>query len=584
MKKQLFKTMALALCLTAGMSAFASCGAVERPDSQEEVDVTKTQLNVGVWEGGFRYNWLKEDWAKEFERLHAETVFEEGKKGVQVNVTPSKNYALENVPTVIKGSTDHVIISEQTNTFGFVRENSALDITDILTTPLTEYGETRSIVDKMRETDRAFYGGLKGATSEADYQYVALPWYASFFGINYDVELFEDNNYYFAAEGTGVNGFVTSLDAPKSNGPDGKPNTSDDGLPATFDDFFKLCDKMVQDGVTPMVWTGAVKDYMNYFTASLANDVVGFEQAQLNYTLDGTVADTLVESIDANGNITYMDPVAITNENGYLMQKQEGRYYAFKFLEKLLTTRDEKGNTVYINEADCTSTTGGHMAVQTKFLESRNKSQDNPNVKPIAMLAEGSWWYNEAKPTFDSNASIPGMGMNERRIGFMPMPKPTADYAGEATYTNTWITNIVINANTPASSLAAAKQFVRFIHTDWALSRFTTVANGIRPFDYQLTEEDAANASYFAKQALDIYQNSDIVNPWSSNPLVYNNLASFVGNYDSKAGGSTHTTVVEGLASLAKTSATPALDYFNGLSAYWTESNWNTTFATYLEN
>ena len=111
----------------------------------------------------------------------------------------------------------------------------------------------------------------------------------------------------------------------------------------------------------------------------------------------------------------------------------------------------------------------------------------------------------------------------------MPMPKPNDTYLGEACYTNTWITDIVIRANIDESKIRAAKEFIRYIHTDESLSLFTRYANGVRPFDYQLTAEDEPNTSYFAKQALEIYRTEQIVNPWSSNPLVYNNLSSFVG-------------------------------------------------------
>ncbi len=590
MKKQLKKAFSVFLCATLICSAFAGCGGggglINRDSSTEEVDEQKTQLKVGVWDGGFRYNWL-ETWADEFEILHENTVFEEGKKGVQVEVVPSKSLALENVPTYIKGADEHVFITEQTNYYNFIAENAALDITDVVTTPLTEYGETRSIADKMSQEDNDYYGVNNADGGKA---YYSLPWYASFFGLNYDVDLFEEQNFYLAAEGYGVDGFVVGLDTPRSKGPDGKtgtgPNgedyTLDDGLPATYDEFFKLCDKIVDAGMYPITWTGGVQSYMNYFTASLVSDAVGFEQAKLNYTLDGTKATGIVKQVKADGTLVYEDPVAITNENGYLLQKQDGRYYALQFLDRLVNTRDAEGKTKYYDELVCTSSGDAHTVAQSRFLSS--KYAKDPNVKTIAMIAEGSWWYNEATAVFNQMASTPGAGMYERRIGFMPMPKPTAAHItedSESVYTNTWITNVVIPSNVESNMVKAAKAFVRYIHTDKCLSSFTRYANGVRPFDYELTDEDEANSSYFAKQSFQIYQSSKVVNAWSSNELVSWNLSQFVGAFNTKD----YNVVVKGLADLAKDKEVTdaGLEYFKGLALLMTESNWNTVFKNYIK-
>lgn len=586
MKEITKKAFSTFLCVTLVCLGFTGCGGLDRDSSQETVDADKTQLLVGVWDGGFRYNWL-EQWADEFETIHENTEFEPGKKGVQVKVVPSKNLALEKVPSYIKGADEHVFITEQTNYYSFIAEDSVLDITDVITETLTEYGETRSIADKMSQEDNDYYGITNTDGSKS---YYSLPWYTSFFGLNYDVDLFEEQNLYFAAEGYGMDGFVVGLDTPRSKGPDGKtgtgPNgedyTLDDGLPATYDEFFKLCDRIVELGMYPITWGGGVQEYMNYFTASLVGDAVGFEQAKLNYTLDGTNATGLIKQVNADGTLMYEDPVSITNENGYLLQKQDGRYYALQFLDRLVNTRDESGKTKYYDELLCTSSGDKHTVAQARFLSS--KYAKNPNVKTVAMIAEGSWWYNEATAVFNQMASTPGAGMYERRIGFMPMPKPTAAHVtedSESVYVNTWITNVVIPSNIESNMISAAKAFVRYIHTDKCLSSFTRYANGVRPFDYELSADDEANSSYFAKQSLQIYQSSKIVNAWSSNKLVSWNLSQFVGAFNTKD----YNVVVKGLAELGKDQPIgyAGLQYFNGLSSFMTESNWNTTFKNYID-
>ena len=582
------------LAITLGAALFAAamlsgCANIQRGVETEPEDTSKTQLYVGCWDGGFRTNWLDE-LADGFEEEFADVSLEDGKTGVQVWVNPSKNYAHDSVATSILGVEDDIVICEQANYYAFVQNNSALEITDIVTDILDEYGETRSIEGKMSQNDREFYGVLQ---EDGSRKYYALPWYASFFGINYDIDLFEDCNYYFAAEGTGYNGFVTSLTDRRSNGPDGVPcevcaangyNYSehlncDDGLPATYEEFFALCDKIASDGLIPIIWTGAVRSYMNSFTSSLANDAEGYAQASLNYTLDGTQATTLIRSIGSDGTLEFMDPVGIDNTNGYLMQKQAGKYYALQFMDTLVNTRDSlTGQTKYYNEQDGFSSTNSHTVAQAKFLNSKY-SDDSAT---IAMIAEGSWWYNEATPTFNALSSIPGAGQLERRIGFMPMPKPNETYLGEACYTNTWITDIVIRANIDESKIRAAKEFIRYIHTDESLSLFTRYANGVRLFDYQLTAEDEPNTSYFAKLALEIYRTEQIVNPWSSNPLVYNNLSSFVGNFTSEVGTGNDTDLYTVVITGLRGGTVTGRQYFEGLSNYMDEDMWNSTFRNYI--
>lgn len=557
------KVFGLTMAALMSVSVFASCGrGGNAGGSDDPVDPDKTQLNVAVWDGGFRYNWL-ENWGDEFEKMYANHSFEEGKVGVQVRVAPSKNLALDPVATNIKEMTEEVIICEQVNTTGFVREKSALDISDIVKETLSDYGETRSIEDKLSESDKAFYGNGTGT-------YYALPWYESLFGVQYDVDLFEENNYYFAAEGQGdSNGFVRSPSTPRGAGPDGDITTTyDNGLPATYDDFFKLCDKMVADGVVPIIWTGMHKSYMNYFMQSLVADYEGFEQMSLNYTMDGTKATSLIKSINGS-TITYEEPTEIYSKDGYLLQKQAGRYYALKFLERLINTKGDDGQAKYIKMTDCYNSSLAHTETQGKFL--RSKYTDS--YETIAMIAEGSWWYNEATPYFNAMSSIEGAGMKERRIGFMPFPKADSTRLGEATYMNTWITNIVINANTAASKLDCAKEFVKFIHTDKSLSAFTRDSNGVRPFNYELTEEDKVNTSYYAQQMMYIHNTAKVVNPWSTNTLMINNLSSFTGAFISKG----YTNVVEGLRNIS------AEEYFQGLQDNWTKANWDNAYSRFFD-
>ena len=158
-------------------------------------------------------------------------------------------------------------------------------------------------------------------------------------------------------------------------------------------------------------------------------------------------------------------------------------------------------------------------------------------------------------------------------MGFMPFPKADNTRLGEATYMNTWITNVVINANTAANKLDCAKEFIKFIHTDKSLSSFTKDSNAVRPFKYELTAEDKANSSYYAQQMMHIHNTAKVVNPWSTNTLMINNLSSFTGAFVSKG----YTNVVEGLLDMS------AEEYFQGLQDNWTNANWDNAYSRFFD-
>ena len=580
MKNQKSKLLSLLLVVLFVFALFG-CGRRQNGDptqsggTPERVDVAKTQLYIGCWDGGLRSDWLYA-WKNRFEELHKDTVFQEGKKGVQVWVNMSKNYALEGAASTIKNlvadEDDEVIITEQCSYYSL--KNVSMDLSDAISTPLSEYGETKSILDKMNAGDKDYLGiSEDGKTS-----YYALPWYVSFFGLNYDIDLFEEKCFYFGTDDATYkdyiddDGFILDMEVPKSAGPDGVKGTSDDGLPATYDEFFALCDKMVENGVVPICWTGAVKDYLNHFTTALANDAMGYDDAVLQYEMNGGNTSKIVRSVNADGSLVLDSPVSITSENGYKMLRNSGRYYALQFMDRLINTKNIDGSKKYYDESKCFSNAETHITAQARFLRSKPNSEKG-NGKAIAMIAEGSWWYNEATPTFNELSSS-GYGEKDRRIGFMPMPKPDASECGNAVYTNTWNTGIVIRSNLKAAKVKVAKQFLRYIHTDEALSTFVVNANCIRPYDFEMKDADKSNSSYFVKNLSDIYKNADIVNPWSKNTLVLAQGSYFLYDTWNTSSGNV---VVDVLRSKLN-----GKQYFDALSQYMNETMWNQMFGKYF--
>lgn len=523
-----------------------------------------------MWDGGYGIKWA-EDAARKFEADNAETSFEEGKKGVQITVEPSKSLAQDGAATNLKNLNYEIVFTEQSNYYDFIKNNAALDITEWVTTPLSEYGESKSITDKMRADDVEYY-----AQSAAKPQYYGIPWYVAFPSINYDVTLFEDNCYYFAAEGQGdKDGFINDANTPKSLGPDGKTGvidgvdySIDDGMPATFDEFFVMCDKMVDDGVVPFIWTGSVQSYVNNLFTALTANIEGYDAMNLNYTFEGTASD-LIASIN-EGVIAYDEAIEISATNGYELRRQEGKYQALKFLQRLIATQNDDGTPKYYNYADCFGQSTSHLAAQTKFLQSKYRTDT-----PIAMLVDGTWWYAEAGATFNAMSGYQGASQKDRKLGILCLPQPEAGKEKATTLVSAWTTSAVARKNMDVSKIKVARAFFRYLHTDEQLSKFMVTANGIRPYNFDLTNVSENDLSAYTLQQYKMYQNYETVNPYSTAPIVRNYLTSLTNDYTTIVNGKSYTLVTD-----AFNSGVTAEEYFLGMQTYMTEQSWRSKFLT----
>ncbi|MGN1077163.1 MAG: hypothetical protein ACI4ST_01485, partial [Candidatus Gallimonas sp.] len=269
-----------AVCLitavaTAATVAMSACSLRDSIDNNREVDKSRTQLYVGLGTNGID-EWMKYE-ASEFEKEYADVSFEEGKTGVQVFYNYDEKFAnFDTLPLNYTGYQEKLIITESIP-YENVKK-MALDITDAVASPLnynavtgeTEGDETESVADKMLPQYRNYYG--------ADGKFYAVPAQESALGIVYDVDLFEDYGLYFAngttanyyeyecrnayTGKTGAYRFVDGewSEADFSAGPDGVAGTYDDGMPATYEEFFALCDYMYREfSIEPIRWAGKVQ-------------------------------------------------------------------------------------------------------------------------------------------------------------------------------------------------------------------------------------------------------------------------------------------------------------------------------------
>ncbi|PWM75295.1 MAG: hypothetical protein DBX59_02380 [Bacillota bacterium] len=493
----------LVMCIVLCACAFTGCSPAalpNDPNAGKEVDLSKAQLYVSNFNGGMGYEWLSKI-IKRFEADYAETEFLEGTKGVQVWIDNHKGLDDDKIPTV----RDEVLFLENCNYYDMIYNGYLLEITDMVTEPLTAYGETKSVEDKLSESYRDFY-------KTEDDKYYGIPHHSTVYSITYDIDLFDRNKLFFDAGG---NISKKSTDSGLSAGPDGENGTYDDGLPATYKDFYKLCSTMKKRGVAPVAWSGMYPFYVTLFAEALKVDFEG-DEAHLQYDFNGT-ATKIVDRIENDGTVVYKNAFTISEENGYETFGSAGNYYAFDFIYNLI--KNDYYYSKSFNEAI------SHTDIQSIFLQSSFTSEQD-----IGMLVEGNWWVNEASPTFKSMAAkYKGSSLNERRLALMPMPKATEEQIGEPqTMVDQARSLSCINANIDKTKIQLAKTFLQYCETQESLLETFLTTNILRGFEVD-TSAVYDTLSTYGKSVVDTTGvKANKVIPLSSCDVFYRNYSAFL--------------------------------------------------------
>lgn len=561
------------------LCSIGSLGGCSKESGGVKIDPTKSQIYIGNYDGGVGSAWLSEI-AKNFESKHVNTPFEEGKTGVQVIIDNSKNNDGGTLASLINTSNNEIWFTEQVAYYSLLNSGVLLDITDWVTEDFEEYDLTTdevngavsvSIEDKLEENNRNYF---KTPTSlgEKGEKYYGLPFYDAFYSMFYDIDLFEENNLFMKDGG----GWCIKETDVKSKGPDNILGTEDDGLPATYDEFFSLMTRMKLVGVTPFVWSGAYIAYVSKAMVNLWADYEGYEQMMLNVTLEGD-AKSLVD-VDAAGNIIPYnagEAMGITNENAYLLSKQEGRYHALRFLREVMNDADN----INVRSFQSSFT---HLNAQDAFLYPRYV----PNMENCAILIDGTWWESEATATFNTlsttNASA---SKTQRRFGILPLPKATADKVGEkTTLYNMNSSACMVSYNVKPAKYELIKQFIQYLHSNEGLSIFNRVTSMTRPFDYTLESEQLEQMSHYGKTLYEYTKNADIVYPLNSqNKMFLNNETYFNAAYSWSWNSIVNKETID-WGSLPETfknkKSMTAATYFNGLYEYQ-QTYWS-TFKSYF--
>lgn len=543
MKSKRICALATALLIGAGaLATFNSCGRKKKVD----YDPTKANITVATYDGGLGQTWLKEA-AERFEKLYEnDTTFQEGRTGVNIAVEGGKT-GFSGVDVINDSLKYDMYLTEGVDYLEYVNKGKVADITDVVQSKLTAYNEDVTIESKL---DPSF----KSYLTSKDGKYYMLPFYDGFYGFTYDVDLFEEKEFYFDQDGDFIGlkkihkndeAKRTEFENKLSNGPDGKPGTYDDGLPATYDQFKKLIEQINNSGCIPFCFAGVEFDYSDKAFRAFIADYEGYDAMNVNYTLSGKDVE-LVKSIDANGNVT-LEKKDISQENAYELSKQAGRYYALKMQKDLLGTSKYTGGAW---------PTKKYTDAQIDYINSTFSN------KPYAFLLEGVWWENEAETGFKEMESLKGVKKSDRRFGFLPIPKLDETRLGEQTLFSANRSFCFINKE--CENMKLAKEFMRFLHTDAEMSKFTAKTSITRSLGYNVSSADRKEATHFGKSIIDMRASAKVVYPYSSLQLVINNDSVFTETawlLTSKVNGATYVSPY----SAYKDEKMSALDYFNGM-------------------
>ena len=433
----------------------------------------KLGYNVDTSDGGFGSEYLSTA-AKAFEKEYAEKSYAENKKGVKIEVSTSAVNNANTFKAGVKSASSDVHVVEGLYYTDLMGTDSILDITDIVTATLKD-GKT---IESKLNTEQ------KRVLKYND-KYYTLPTFAGYSGVTYNVDLFEDNNLFFAdstespdAEssytGKAYTGrpLVKNKLAKKSPGPDGKYKTLDDGLPSSYEEFFYLYDAMLNKSptITPLITYGG--HYSNYLFQELlcASSSANALNAMFSFTSNGEEVE-IVDGWNSDGT-PKTKKVVITEENEYESTMQLSKYKALKFIKHLST---HTVNGKYYIDPRSRGTSLSNTNTQKLFLE----SSLNPSLTSIATLIEGVYWYNESSGTREGIAEVYGQEeLDNMNLSYMPLPAKEYGTVTENNGTTQLVVDalqyyLVVNAKVAknAEKLALAKDFIKFMYSDEIIAR-----------------------------------------------------------------------------------------------------------------
>ena len=335
---------------------------------------------------------------------------------------------------------------------------------------------------------------------------------------------------------------------------------------------------MLDEDVTPFIWTGKSTHYSLYLFCSLVSYYMNRAERVAGLSFDSGNADyRYVDGFDANGE-PIVKTAKITADNGYLVKQSYANYLALKFQEALYT-HGKDGKKYYDSRV-----IGGSLSNTTAQSVYMNSTTDMNDKNDIAMLIEGSYWYNEAGKENDPVGKTRGFKM-------MRLPSKETGTVNENEQVNSALAEgfdmwMVVNKNIENNpeKLKAAKAFVQYFYTDKSMQTVTTTTGIPVALKYDLTSAQYNDLSVFGKSSWDIYKeamdNNSYVTSLSSSGIFMKQYSYFAPNslsytYKTRVDGKERDTVFSAMTEYDIDART----YFEGMAI--TPSNWESNYKKY---
>jgi len=123
-----------------------------------------------------------------------------------------------------------------------------------------------------------------------------------------------------------------------------------------------------QNGISggkAFVWPGASIAYSEYIVDAFAEAFMGAEELKYNYSFDS--GDETAKVITGfNAETPVVEEKSISNDNGYLIRQQAGKYYGYAVFQKIIDKIDS-----YVYSLSNNNSTFTHYDSQEEFLYGR---------------------------------------------------------------------------------------------------------------------------------------------------------------------------------------------------------------------
>ena len=107
------------------------------------------------------------------------------------------------------------------------------------------------------------------------------------------------------------------------------------------------------------------------------------------------------------------------------------------------------------------------------------------------------------------------------------------------------------------------------------------ITSAPKGLNYEISEENLQEMSYFGRSVWNVYKNSDIVYPLSTNPLYLNNQSSFeyASTFRTSVNGVTYTDIGSAMYNNGFT----AEQMFNGIAVLNSSTIWENAYREYFD-